>query len=246
MGNKNSTNSRAGAGDRSNNRAQEGSNEVQSKIDRQRYGAGVAYSSGKITKKKLDKTEMYGGNASKYTNQFIAKQPASSGLYATTKDGKMMRTSNGNPILTTKGYNLKYGSTGAMGIGDKNSIMGSVRISEAMFESQKKTKAIMLGGLSIFAGPVVGTVMRMGAADALNSNYQDYQKSFSANMSSNKFDSPSAQTTETANKAMGTTENNTSTKTKTKSKTTKSTTKYLAGQGMDVSTKKRFFLGENR
>lgn len=244
MGNKNSTNSRAGAGDRSNNRAQEGSNEVQSKIDRERYGAGVAYGSGKITKERVNKTEMYGGKASKYTNQFIAKQPASSGLYATTSGGNMIKDSSGNPILTRKGYNLKYGNTGAMGIGDRNSIMGSVPISEAMFESQRKTKAIMLGGLSVFAGPVVGSVMRVGAADALYSNYDDYRKSFSANMSSNKFDSPSAQNTETANKGMGTTENNTSTKTK--SKTTKSTTKYLAGTGMDVSTKKRFFLGGNR
>ena len=71
MGNKNSTNSRAGSGDRSNNKAQEGRKEVQSKIDRERYGAGVAYGSGKITKERVNKTEMYGGKASKYTLSLI-------------------------------------------------------------------------------------------------------------------------------------------------------------------------------
>ena len=242
MGNKNSTNSRAGSGDRSNNRAQEGSNEVQSKIDRERYGAGVAYGSGKITKERVNKTEMYGGKASKYTNQFIAKQPASSGLYATSSGGKMMKDSSGNPILTRKGYNLKYGNTGAMGIGDRNSIMGSVPISEKMFESQKKFKAIGLAVLSLGGGPLAGSVMRAGAADAFNSTYSDYRKSFQANkaMGSVDYSSPTTQSTETANLGMGDT-TNVASNNKKKSKTTKSTSKYFAGMGVDESTKKRTF-----
>ena len=84
-------------------------------------------------------------------------------------------------------------------------------------------------------------------ADAFNSTYGDYQKSFNA-----KFDPLNANTfsasnnsnkqnnTETANLAMGETTQVSSNK-KSKSKTTKNTSKYFAGMGVDESTKKRTF-----
>jgi len=144
---------------------------------------------------------------------------------------------------------MKYGSYTAggpqtgmnMGTGGAG-IMNQVPISEKMFETQKKTQAIMLGGLSFMAGPVVGTVMRMGAANALNSTYGDYRKSFQANkaMGSVDYSSPTTQSTETANLAMGDT-TDVASNNKKKSKTTKSTTKFFTGTGTEESTKKRAF-----
>jgi len=131
-----------------------------------------------------------------------------------------------------------------MGTAGKGGIMNQIPISEKMFESQKKTKAIMLGGLSVFAGPVVGTIMRMGAGDAFNAKYSDYQKSFQAKTdpyNANTFSASNKQNnTETANLAMGETTQITSNK-KNKSKTTKSTSKYFAGTGQDESNQKRTF-----
>ena len=227
MGNKQSTRDKAERNERQSD-AQQSSNQIQKKI-------------------KKEKKDMYGGFASKEANKFIKNQPASKGYYMTTKDGKKILDSNQMPILTSRGYKLKYGNSGAMGIGEK-SIMGSVPISEKMFEQQRKIKMTMLGGLSVLAGPIGGTIMRAGAADAYNSKYSDYQKSFKANMSSGK-DFAShvnnqtnvwGQPTETANLAMGDT-TEVASNNKKKSKTTKSTTKFFTGTGTEESTKKRAF-----
>jgi hypothetical protein len=227
MGNKQSTRDKAERNERQSD-AQQASKKIQQKIQ-------------------INEKDMYGGYASKEASRFIGDQPASKGYYMTTDDGKKILDSNNMPILTSRGYKLKYGNSGAMGIGEK-SIMGSVPISERMFEQQRKMKMTMLGGLSVFAGPIGGTIMRAGAADAYNSKYSDYQKSFKANMSSGK-DFAShvnnqtnvwGQPTETANLAMGDTTEVASNK-KNKSKTTKSTSKYFAGTGQDESNQKRTF-----
>jgi hypothetical protein len=119
--------------------------------------------------------------------------------------------------------------------------MSQIPISEKMFEQQKKIKTVMLGGLSVMAGPLVGQVMRAGAADAFTSTYGDYRKSFQANkaMGSVDYSSPTTQSTETANLAMGDTTQVTNNKKK--SKTTKTTNKFFAGTGTEESTKKRAF-----
>lgn len=220
MGDKQSTRDKAERNERQSD-AQESSNQIQKKIKEQ-------------------KKDMYGGFASKEANKFIKDQPASKGYYMTTKANKKILDSSGNPILTSRGYKLKYGNSGAMGIGEK-SIMGATPISEKMFEQQKKIKSIGLAVISLGAPMGVGQVMRAGAADAFNSTYADYQKSFKANMSSNKkFDNNTTENNETANLSFGEINTEVASNNK-KSKTTKNTKKYLAGSGQDESSTKRTF-----
>ena len=223
MGNKQSTRDKAERNERQAD-AQEASKKIQQKIQ-------------------INEKDMYGGYASKEASRFIGDQPASKGYYMTTADGKKILDSNNMPILTSRGYKLKYGNSGAMGIGEK-SIMGSVPISEKMFESQKRLKMIATGSMAALGVPVMGAAF----ADYNSKTYADYKKSFKANMSSGK-DFAShvnnqtnvwGQPTETANLAMGDTTEVASNKKK-KSNTTKSTTKFFAGTGQDESTKKRTF-----
>lgn len=179
------------------------------------------------------KNQMYGGQVSQATNDYLVSI------------GEAKKTDVGGYILTSKGWKIKYGSYNAggpqsgmnMGTGGAG-VMNKIPISEKMFQSQQKTKAIMLGGLSIMAGPVVGSVMRMGAANALNSKYGDYRKSFTANKGMGSVQSPTIENTDVANLAIGETETNYNSK---KSKTTKKTSKFFAGMGVDESTKKRTF-----
>jgi len=244
MGNKESTNSKAGAGDRSNNKVKKGKKEVQDKIDRERYGAGVAYGSGGNMRwgDRVNKVEMFGGKASKYTNQYLES-------IGEAKKGNPYYDHKGNItgysyFLTSKGNQMKYGkSNSAMGSGDKSGIMTSIPISQRMHDSQMKAQALMVGGLSLLAGPIGGTIMRASAADSArkigSKGYQQYQKSFKANMNRD-MSSFVQNNTSTANKAMGETTQVTSNKKKNKS-TTKSTSKFFAGMGMDESSNKRKF-----
>tara|TARA_R110002096_G_scaffold198133_1_gene381815 strand:- start:672 stop:1436 length:765 start_codon:yes stop_codon:yes gene_type:complete len=252
MGNKESISSNAQSGRRGGNprqvrkrvaakvqqeKVKKGKKEIQDKIDRERYGAGVAYGSGKISKDKINKVEMFGGKASKYTNQYLES-------IGEAKKGRQYADGSYSYLLTSKGKQMKYGkSNSAMGSGDKSGIMTSIPISQRMHDSQMKAQALMVGGLSLLAGPIGGTIMRASAADSFNKigskGYQKYQKSFKANM--NKDMSSSVQNnTSTANKAMGETTQVTSNKKKNKS-TTKSTSKFFAGMGMDESSNKRTF-----
>ena len=207
MGNKESTNSKAGAGDRSNNKVKKGKKEVQDKIDRERYGVGVAYGSGGNMRwgDRVNKLEMFGGKASKYTNQYLES-------IGEAKKGNPYYDHKGNItgysyLLTSKGNQMKYGkSNSAMGSGDKSGIMTSIPISQRMHDSQMKTQALMVGGLSLLAGPIGGTIMRASAADSFNKigskGYQKYQKSFKANMNRD-MSSFVQNNTSRANKAMG-------------------------------------------
>ena len=148
-------------------------------------------------------------------------------------------------MLTSKGWKIKYGSYNAggpqegsaMGSGGAG-VMGQIPISEKMFLSQQKTKALMLGGLSLMAPPLAGQVMRIGAADALNKTYSGYRKTFEANKAMGSVQSPKIENTDVANLAMGETETSYNSK---KSKTTKKTSKFFAGMGVDESTRKRTF-----
>ena len=97
----------------------EGKQYVQSRIDAQRYGAGVAYSEGKISEKKLKSTEMFGVEASKYTNEYLEQ--------AGVKKGSALWKE------------LKYGiSGGAMGSGDPTGVLSSTQISSDMLQKQNK------------------------------------------------------------------------------------------------------------
>ena len=126
-----------------------GKKEIQSKIDRERYGAGVAYGSGKISKDKITDVEMFGGKASQYTNEYLVSI------------GEAKRTGGGGYNLTAKGWKMKYGSytpgqiqTGsAMGTGDPKGIMtGAMPISEAMWQSQKNMQRMLkLGPLGLLS-----------------------------------------------------------------------------------------------
>ena len=131
-----------------------GKKEIQSKIDRERYGAGVAYGSGKISKDKITDVEMFGGKASQYTNQYLER-------IGEAKKGSQNPDGSWNYNLTSKGWKMKYGSytpgqiqTGsAMGTGDPRGIMtGAMPISQAMWQSQKNMQRIMkLGPLGLLS-----------------------------------------------------------------------------------------------
>jgi hypothetical protein len=159
--------------------------EIQSKIDRERYGAGKAYGAGKISKERIKKTEMYGGKASKMTNEYLVS-------IGEAKKGNPYYDHKGNItgysyFLTSKGQEMKYGKSGsAMGSGDPTGIMTGIPISQAMHDRQKNIQAISLGALSLGAGLGGGTLMRMAAADAWKekgqTGYQNYLNKFYGNM----------------------------------------------------------------
>ena len=244
MGSKNKTSSASGnqGGEKSGNNnvyiapkkeTKKATETVKKKVKFQTDASGNTY-----TMKDGKKNYMYGGQVSKATNEYLFSI------------GEAKKTGGGGYMLTSKGWAMKYGSYTAgqaqegtaMGTGNTASMMGSVPISEQMFEQQKKIKAIALGSMSIMAGPIVGSPLRMMAGKELTKQYSDYQKSFKANLNTT-FDVSSLTNEGVANSAMGEVDTvmNTSTNKK-KSKTTKDTTKYFAGTGTDESTNKRTFL----
>ena len=245
MGDKKSTNSKAGAGDRSNNQTNKATEAVKKAVGftEKKSGPFDYLQKGKTTDSFTMKdgkiNEMYGGQVSMETNKYLED-------IGEAKKGSQNPDGSYNYLLTSKGWKMKYGSytagqtqTGsAMGSG-QGGVMGNIPISEKMFERQNKIKALMLGGLSLMAGPIVGTPMRMAAADSLNAKYGDYKKSFTANLAmGNTQPTASKENIETANLGFGTTETEVASNKK-KSKTTKKTSKYFAGQGSDESTNTR-------
>ena len=246
MGSKKSTSSNAGgrgSGRKETNRRKKDSATNQTQGATKAVKKAVSFSQTKhptegivdsYTFKDGKKNQMYGGQVSKATNDYLVSI------------GEAKKTGGGGYMLTSKGWKMKYGSytagqtqTGsAMGSG-QGGVMGNIPISEKMFERQNKIKALMLGGLSLMAGPIVGTPMRMAAADSLNAKYGDYKKSFTANLAmGNTQPTASKENIETANLGFGTTETEVASNKK-KSKTTKKTSKYFAGQGSDESTNTR-------
>jgi hypothetical protein len=172
--------------------------------------------------------DFYGEEAEAATQEYLRKQ------------GEIT-----NNIISKQGLKMKFGkSNTAMGSGDPTGIMTSTKISEKMFESQRRVQGALIAGLSFTVPMFAGQIMRGIAADTMNSNYSNYLNKFNKNMQSNK--SFKARNTgvnqqannETANLAFGNTD---TTQVANKSKTSKKTTKYLAGIGSDELSNKRTF-----
>ena len=112
--------------------------------------------------------QMYGGAASQATNDYLVSI------------GEATQNPSGSYTLTAKGWKMKYGSytpgqaqTGAaMGSGNPAGIMTSTPISQPMWKQQQKTKAILLGGLSLATSGFTAMGMRTAAFDAINKSGQ--------------------------------------------------------------------------
>jgi len=129
------------------------------------------------------KADFYGGEASKATNEYLVSI------------GEAKKNPSGSYTLTSKGWKMKYGSYtpgqaqegAAMGTGDPRGIMTSTPISQPMWKQQQKTKAIMLGSLSLATSGFTAMGMRAAAFDAFNkaqnsqSSYSDYLGKFNIN-----------------------------------------------------------------
>ncbi len=148
-------------------------------------------------------TEMYGGVASKATDDYLVKTgQVKVGNYFRKEGGNFIRISkkegeklyaSGDPSISRstignkESQYLKYGkSDSAMGSGDPTGIMTSTAISAPMWKRQQKIKAMTLAALS-FAVPMgAGTLMRMSAADAWKNKgqagYDQYLNKFYSNM----------------------------------------------------------------
>ena len=175
MSSKKGTSHRAGAGDRSNKKTQEGVKFVKKELGLIEKKAGPMdyLQKGKTTgvyASKLHGTkggmDFYGQEASAATNEYLES-------IGEAQKGKQYADGSWSYILTSKGKELKYGkSSGAMGSGDKSGIMGSIPISQPMWKQQQKTKAILLGGLSLATSGFTAMGMRTAAFDAINKSGQ--------------------------------------------------------------------------
>tara|TARA_R100000951_G_scaffold38974_2_gene32898 strand:+ start:1726 stop:2523 length:798 start_codon:yes stop_codon:yes gene_type:complete len=230
MGSKKSTrsNSNAGAGDRSNKKVEQGVAFVKKKIgfNQTKHPTEGIVDSYALKSKKGGKG-MYGSEASDSTNNYLVsigeakvgnyfKQVGGEHIRLSKSEGEKLYKSGDASVsrsymLTSKGREMKYGkSGGAMGSGDKSGIMGSVPISEQMFESQKKFKTIVVGALSLAVPGIGGSLMRSAAYDASKSTYGNYRSRFNENMSDPNFASSnqassvqSSSDLSASNKAMG-------------------------------------------
>ena len=133
--------------------------------------------------------DFYGEEADQYTMDFIKSQPASSGLYVLTTSGAMVTDSSGNPILTSKGLELKRGkSSGAMGSGDPTGVMTSIPISQPMFQSQKNLQQIIGLGMMAVGAPMAGSMIYRSGKGSYN-KYIDsfYNQQSSTSMAQNTY-----------------------------------------------------------
>jgi len=230
MGSKKSTssNSKAGAGDRSNKKVKQGVAFVKKKIgfNQTKHPTEGIVDSYALKSKKGGKG-MYGSEASDATDNYLVsigeakvgnyfKQVGGEHIRLSKSEGEKLYKSGDTSVsrsymLTSKGREMKYGkSGGAMGSGDKSGIMGSVPISEQMFESQKKFKTIVVGALSLAVPGIGGSIMRAAAYGESKKQYGDYRSRFNENMSDPNFVSStqasnvqSSSKTSASNKAMG-------------------------------------------
>ena len=235
MGSRNSTKSSGTGGRGSDRSGQQETNRRKNEVNPNVVKAGT-----KKVKKAIKKsgTNMYGGEASKATNEYLLS-------IGEAKRGSKNADGSYNYMLTSKGHKMKYGTYNAggpqnptgMGTVGKGGIMNQVPISKEMFESQKRTQMIATGAMAALGIPIMGAAF----ADYNSKKYSDYRKSFQANkaMGEVNYSSPTTQSTETANLGMGditdVANNN-----KKKSKTTKSTSKFFTG--VNESTDKRNFF----
>tara|TARA_R110000824_G_scaffold53548_1_gene148205 strand:+ start:624 stop:1415 length:792 start_codon:yes stop_codon:yes gene_type:complete len=207
MGGMKGTNSRAGAGDRSNRKTIEGTKAVKKTIgfNQTKHPTEGIVDSYALKSKKGGKG-MYGSEASDATNNYLVSiGEAKVGNYFKQVGGKHIRLSKSEGeklyksgdtsvsrsyMVSSKGKEIKYGkSGGAMGSGDNTGIMGSIPISEQMFESQKKFKTIVIGALSLAVPGIGGSIMRAAAYGESKKKYNDYRSKFNENMSNPNFGS---------------------------------------------------------
>ena len=191
MGTNKGTNSRAGAGDRSNNQSNQGTKEVKKIL-----GIGQGNKANNLKGKDQD---FYGSEASKATDDYLVSQnKVKVGNYFKKVGGEFVRISKaegeklyakGDPSISrstignTKSQELKYGqSNSAMGSGDPTGIMTSIQISEPMFQSQKKIQNIALGAMTLMGVPTAGGMLLNN--NKTSNNYNNYLSKFYSTMSS--------------------------------------------------------------
>ena len=191
MGTNKGTNSRAGAGDRSNNQSNQGTQQVKKVL-----GIGQGNKANNLKGKDQD---FYGSEASKATDDYLVSQKkVKVGNYFKKVGGEFVRISKaegeklyakGDPSISRSvignksSLGLKYGqSNSAMGSGDPTGIMTSIQISEPMFESQKKVQNIALGAMAIMGVPLTGTAFAYN--NRPSNSYDNYLKKFYSTMSS--------------------------------------------------------------
>jgi len=165
-----------------NERRQESNRKTATEIKtvvNKKLGIGLG---GKANNLKGKDQDFYGREASDETNKEMEKR----GLLSYNKDTGGY-TNVVNNVIKSDSNAIKYGaSNSAMGSGDPTGAMTSIPISSKMLESQNKTKALILGGLSLAAPSIVGVPMRIAAGEAgINAAnpeaaYNDYQQSFQA------------------------------------------------------------------
>tara|TARA_R110002012_G_scaffold52547_2_gene134894 strand:- start:9114 stop:9788 length:675 start_codon:yes stop_codon:yes gene_type:complete len=152
--------------------------------------------------------QMFGGAVSQAVNEEMVNQKlAKVGSYFIQDGGNFIRTDekgylsaqaagkkvSKSYITNSAGKEMKYGkSNSAMGSGDNSGAMTSTAISSKMLQSQNKFKGLVLGGLSLAAGGVPATLMRLDATKSLkdaatpNKAFKEYKTQFSAKMSGKK------------------------------------------------------------
>tara|TARA_A100001515_G_scaffold71383_1_gene56795 strand:+ start:4038 stop:4775 length:738 start_codon:yes stop_codon:yes gene_type:complete len=137
----------------------------------------------KAVQKEKDKGNMmYGGAASTATNEFLVS------IGEATK-GSQNPDGSFNYILTSKGYEMKYGqkpggAAPAMGTGNPAGILTSTKISKEMFESQQKLKTAIAGGMALMGVPFIPSAM---AYDARRTSFENYSNNFAKAQSSASF-----------------------------------------------------------
>ena len=205
MGTNKGTNSKAGAGDTSNNQSNKGTKAVKKAIGFTEKKAGPfdylqkGKTTGTYAVTNGKTNDMYGGAASKATDDYLVSQnKVKVGNYFKKVGGEFVKISKaegeklyakGDPSISrsvignTKSQELKYGqSNSAMGSGDPTSIMTSIQISEPMFQSQKKVQNIALGAMAIMGVPLTGTAFAYN--NRPSNSYDNYLKKFYSTMSS--------------------------------------------------------------
>ena len=205
MGTNKGTNQRAGSGDRSNRVTTEGVKSVKKAINLTEKKAGPMdyLQKGKttgfyaVTNGRTN--DMYGGAASKATDDYLVSQgKVKVGNYFKKVGGEFIKISKkegeklyakGDPSISrstigdTKSKELKYGkSNTAMGSGDPTGIMTSTQISQPMFESQKKMQGLVMGAMALGGIPLAGSMLLDNSRPG--NNYSNYLNKFYSTMSS--------------------------------------------------------------
>jgi len=146
---------------------------------------------GKATNLTGKDQDMYGSEASKFTNDEMVKR----GLLSYNKNTGGYSNVVNNVIKSDSNI-IKYGSSNsAMGSGDPTGAMTSVPISNKMLQQQNKIKGISTAVLSLVMPSPIGTVMRASATKDLvnasnpNAAYKDYKLGFDAKQQGKKFTS---------------------------------------------------------